>query len=66
MRMMIRMMKRICRATRLQFTVTPTLTRPKVSSGADNGGGLDEGAHVDDDGDDGGGLDDGAHGADAS
>ena len=49
-------LKTMSRATRLQFTVTPTLTRPKVSSGADNGGGLDDGAHGADDGDDGGGF----------
>ena len=42
--------KKMPRATRLQFTVTPTLTRPKVSSGGDNVGGLDDGAHGADDG----------------
>ena len=39
------------RATPLQFTVTPILTRPRVSSGGDDGGGLDDNPL---DGDDGG------------
>ena len=36
-RMMGMVMNMISRVTRLQFTVTPTLTLPKVSSGADDG-----------------------------